>query len=321
MEMYVSQPKVQKSRLPSFFNWIKVICPVLLLVSLMLVGGGWGRVYASQGGAGATLPLADQGTKGVKGYVVGSGPVAAYACPDTNTAKCPIRLTLAPGTQVLIVDNVVGGFVPALNDNAWRKILVQGQLVFVPMHYISVTPVSSNPSDNVQDISFTLTGEDDSISAPGFSTAPVSKAQAAVGVPGNFLCFGSNTVLIGSMCCPPGTSLNGSDCVPSINTSYVATDGRMMGGAGDRIAVYCRRTGRIDVWSINDSQGHFLVSFNHVAVDSAGKAGLRASVGTQGVVTINGDGRGAYLAAIQGGPFKATGQGDFAKSFQCYASS
>src|SRR5712692_10411832 len=103
MEMYVPRPKVQKSRPQSFFKWIKIICPVLLLVSLMLVGGEWGRVYASQGGAGATIALADQGTNRVRGYVVGSGGEAAYACPDTNTAKCPIRLTLAPGTQVLII--------------------------------------------------------------------------------------------------------------------------------------------------------------------------------------------------------------------------
>jgi hypothetical protein len=320
MEMYVPQPKLQQPRPQSFIKWIRLIFPVLLVVSLMLAGGWWARVYASQGEAGVA-GLTDQGTNGIKGYVVGGGPVAAYACPDTNTAKCPIRLTLAPGTQVLIVDNLVGGFVPELNDNTWRKILVQGQLLYVPMQYISVVPLSGNSSDNAQDISFTLTGEDDSTSGANFSTAPGSKAQAAVGVPGSFVCVGSNTVLIGSQCCPSNTSLSGTDCMPStIHTWYVATDGRMNGVAGDRIAVYCRRTGRIEVWSINDSQGHFLVSFSHFAVDAAGKAGLRVTVRGQ-LVTLNGDGHGSYMAAIQGGPFNATGQGDFAKSFHCYASS
>src|SRR5258708_17083206 len=244
METNIPQSKLQQLRPQSFIKCIRLIFPVLLLVSLMLAGGWWARVYASQGEAGVA-GLTDQGTNGIKGYVVGGRPVAAYACPDTNTAKCPIRLTLAPGTQVLIIDNLVGGIVPGLNDNSWRKILGEGQLLYVHMQYISVVPLSGNSSDNAKDISFTLTGEDDSTSAPSFSTAPGSKAQAAVGVPGSFVCLGSNTVLIGDQCCPPDTSLNGTDFMFStIHTCNVATDGRMNGGAGDRNSVYCRGTGR-----------------------------------------------------------------------------
>src|SRR5579871_3880646 len=108
-------------------------------------------VYASQEVAGRRPITAEQG---IKGYVVGSGDVSAYACPDVNTAKCPIKLTLKPGTQVVILDNVIGANVPGLNDNAWRKIAYQGQTLFVPMRYISVTPPDNASAQAVQDVSF-----------------------------------------------------------------------------------------------------------------------------------------------------------------------
>jgi hypothetical protein len=134
-------------------------------------------------------------------------------------------------------------------------------------------------------------------------------------------------VITGNVCCPPGYRFYSSSggglsltitCVPALATWYTATDGRIDGGAGDRIAIYCRRSGRIEVWSINNSVGTFLVSFKHEAVDAAGKAGFSVPVRMQSVVTIGGDGHGQYWAAIHGGPYNATGTGDFAKIFHCY---
>jgi hypothetical protein len=110
-----------------------------------------------------------------------------------------------------------------------------------------------------------------------------------------------------------------SSCIaPPPVTWYTATDGRIDGNAGDRIAIYCRRTGRIEVWSINESQGRFLVEFNHAVVDAAGRAGLTVKVGNLGTVNIGGDGHGQYWASLYGGPYHATGTGDFAKVFHCY---
>src|SRR5579871_3050340 len=141
MEVNVPQPPPHLSRSLSFtVKYLRFIAPLFLLFGLMWFEGWWGTVHASQHESSESASIADSGTGGIKGYIVGSGDVAAYICPDVNTAKCPIRLTLHPGTVVLIVDNVIGSNVPGLNDDAWRKIVYQGQTLFVPMRYISVTP-------------------------------------------------------------------------------------------------------------------------------------------------------------------------------------
>jgi hypothetical protein len=316
MDIPVSQ-RQSKSYSVSFIKGLVGLGLVIIILSLTFATAQPVIVYA----------------QGIKGYVVGSNPVAAYACPDTNTAKCPIKLSLQPGTEVLIVDNVVGSTVPGLNDNAWRKIVYQGQTLFVPLRYISINP-PNNSSGDAQDISFVQTShEDDSTSAPppgNFSTVPTSKAVGIGFCPGGCppICPTGTYGVTFFTCCPIGYVLDtskpvvfgqpGTCILPPPVTWYTATDGRINGNAGDRIAIYCRKSGRIEVWSINDSQGRFLVEFNHTVVDAAGRAGLRIAVGNQGVVTIGGDGQGQYWASIYGGPNNASGTGDFAKTFNCY---
>src|SRR5262249_39753334 len=184
------------------------------------------------------------------------------------------------------------------------------------------------------DISLVLTSyEDDSTSAPNFPSSgsslvpSISVAPSSSGVSFNpayclAISLSKAVCSIGgigtSYTCPPGSvviitnSINVS-CTGTIasrqRTWYAATDGRVNGGAGDRIAIYCRRTGRIEVWSINNSVGQFLVSFKHEAVDAAGKAGFSVSVGAQGIVTIGGGGHGPAWGAIHGGSYHATGRG------------
>jgi len=308
-----------------------LLVPALVLMGLALFGGWWSTVHASPQGAGASAIVADSGTGRITGYIVGSGDVSAYACPDVNTAKCPIRLTLHPGTTVQIIDNVIGSNVPGLNDNTWRKILYQGQTLFVPLHFISINP-SGNGSG--PDVSLVQTSfEDDSTTPPptgGFLVAPGSTVLSHQGFPPRPYCTTPGQVMLNDhVCCPPGFTFvsltprtNGNPlqvhCQQPLPTWYIATDGRIGGNAGDRIAIYCRKSGRIEVWSINDSQGHFLVSFNHVAIDTAANKSFSVSIGAQGTVTVGGDGHGLYWAAIHGGSFNATGAGDFAKIFHCY---
>lgn len=317
----------------SFVKVPKALALVFVILCLAGVIAGHEIVFARQIGTGDSAVTADSG--GIKGYVVGNGPVAAYTCPDT--VKCAVKLNLNPGTVVLIVDNVVGGNVPGLNNTAWRKIVYQGLTLYVPQAYIKIGTPSNGPDISLVQTSF----EDDSTTAPtsanGFKTAPSGNAVGTIRCtttpcppptcadPG-YVVAGLTVVngILKIICCPQGYSFNRSTtpgvCVAPVAavTRYTPTDGRINGNAGDRIAIYCRRTGRIEVWSINDSQGHFLVEFNHDAVNAAGKDGFRVTVGGQGVVTINGDGHGQYWVALYGGPFNATGTGDFAKIFNCY---
>src|SRR5262249_46567757 len=156
-----------------------------------------------------------------------------------------------PGTQVLILDNVIGATVPSLKDNAWRKISYQGQTLFVPMRYISVTPPDNAVSQDVQDVSFTQTSnEDDSTTASGsgtaFSTAPGSVVSAIGLCPGGCPCPPGQVKFIVAfipllkwVCCPQGFSYNPAAnpavaCVgpSSAVTFYQATDGRIDGNAG-----------------------------------------------------------------------------------------
>lgn len=358
---------------------LRVIMPILGLVVVLFLGGWQAIVHAQQATNDVAL-AADQGSYGIPGYVVGPTEVAAYACPDTNTAKCPIKLTLRPGTQVLIVDNVVGSRTPG-GDTAWRKIVYEGQSFYVPMRYISVNS-PGNASAGGPDISLVQTNyENDSTSMPNYpgsggsssatggscniSVAPNSggltnKAPTCSSgklsadhlsctsgvsptctagysfttITDSLLPTGKMGVCVSSspptLTCPSGYSLRNGRCWSSKGTSvapassgdlqtwYIATDGRIDGNAEDRIAIYCRRTGRIEVWSIDNSLGQFLVSFKHQAVDAAGKSGFGVPLRMQGVVSIGGDGHGLYWAAIHGGPYNATGVGDFAKIFKCY---
>lgn len=336
--MAANGPQSQfRLRASSFIPGLRRLGWLCLVLGLVFLCVHQISVYASQDVAGNTAVTADQGSHGITGYVVGAGDIAAYACPDVNTTKCPIKLKLKPGTQVVILDNVIGGNVPGLNDNAWRKIAYQGQILFVPMRYISITRPDNALAQDTQDVSFVQTSnEDDSTTAPAngtsFSTAPSSTHTGITRCitpctcpPGTYQATFTRLPFFSFTCCPLGYSYNpaanpGAACIgPSTAvTSYQATDGRIDGNAGDRIAIYCRRTGRIEVWSIIESQGHFLVEFNHNAVDKIGRTGLSVNLGSQGVVTIGGDGQGLYWVSLFGGPGNGSGAGDFAKIFHCY---
>jgi len=328
-DSFVRRQGLQSSRSSLFIKLLRGTGLLLLFVSLVF-GGWWRAAYASQQ-TGDSANSVVQAPAGIKGYVVGNSLVAAYSCPDT--VKCQVKATLKPGTIVLIVDNVVGATVPGLNDNAWRKIVYQGLTLFVPQAYIRVgTPSAGNGPD----VSLVQTSFEDDSTGPNPTSSSVTAPPGIVSVnfgfpppppfcstlfnPPNYHVSTFNGV---DKCCPPGLEYNGTECAPTgPATFYHATDGRISGNPGDRIAIYCRKTGRIEVWSINNIQGLFLVSFNHLAVDAAGKAGFSVAVPLQGViVTINGDGHGTYWASIHGGLFHATGAGDFAKTFQCYMQS
>src|SRR5579871_1637725 len=162
MHRFAPDQALSTSRSRLFVKLFKIIGPLLLLVSLVFAGGWWLTVHASQQGVGDARVLADSG--GIAGYVVGNGPIAAYTCPDT--VKCAVKLTLNPGTVVLIMDNVVGGNVPGLNDNAWRKITYQGLTLYVPMAYIDVGVPGNASGISLVQTSF----EDDSTSSPDSSS-------------------------------------------------------------------------------------------------------------------------------------------------------
>src|SRR5262249_30212236 len=159
------------------------------------------------------------------------------------------------------------------------------------------------------------------ISAPNFPLAPGSASTSSgstgtvtvctrwiysitPGVPP--VCAATGLLPCIGAACPPGTVLSGFTVTTNTSggyiTWYAATDGRIDGNAGDRIAIYCRKTGIIEVWSINDSKGNFLVQFKHEAVDVAGGAGFYVTTANQITVAINGNGHGQYSASIFGGP-------------------
>jgi len=102
-------------------------------------------------------------------------------------------------------------------------------------------------------------------------------------------------------------------------------DSRISGAAGDHIAVYCNLNttgslaGTIDVWGMDgNGKGNRLTTFNYKEVVAAGRAGIMRNLGGMGNVFIVVDASGKYFyAGWIGGPYNATGIGDFTKSFVC----
>lgn len=105
------------------------------------------------------------------------------------------------------------------------------------------------------------------------------------------------------------------DPIPFFNPD----DCRMNPRAGDRIAVYCDWYFReISVLGItNLGQGYPLVVFDYDELALAGRNGLVANLGANGIVTARVDARNNFNVTWRGGPYGATGQGDFAKTFFC----
>jgi hypothetical protein len=124
-----------------------------------------------------------------------------------------------------------------------------------------------------------------------------------------------------------GPSTASASCGSSnVITWFNPGDGRIDGRPGDRIAVWCNTTAtppNIVVYGVGDnatngSHGFWLGTFNNADLLKAGKAGLTKNAGAgNGTISAMQDGHGNFYVAWNGGIFKATGQGDFAKSFSC----
>jgi len=94
-------------------------------------------------------------------------------------------------------------------------------------------------------------------------------------------------------------------------------DGRTDPRPGDRLAVYCEPT-RIRVWGIDtNGQGFALTEFNILDVLLAGPTGITHDAGVNGSVSVSVDSLDNFWLAWNGGQYGATGQGDFAKGFNC----
>jgi hypothetical protein len=95
-------------------------------------------------------------------------------------------------------------------------------------------------------------------------------------------------------------------------------DSRIDGRPGDRIAVYCDVLDTVVVWGIDDkSNGVPLATFDLNDLVAAGRKGLTERLGNYGSVFAVSDSQGNLWIAWSGGPFNATGRGDFAKSLNC----
>ena len=111
------------------------------------------------------------------------------------------------------------------------------------------------------------------------------------------------------------------NCILAPITFFNPHDGRVNPLPGDRIAVWCNLGAtppNIDVWGIgSDSVGFRLATFNFSDVAKAAGKGLARNLGFNGGVNINMWAANSFYVAWRGGPYHATGQGDFAKNFTC----
>jgi hypothetical protein len=114
--------------------------------------------------------------------------------------------------------------------------------------------------------------------------------------------------------CGVSSSSNGSTLFFNPN------DGRVDPRPGDRLAIYCNTTANpptIGVYGIqNDSRGIFLATIN--VRDLLRVRRITRALGSLGRLdAIAVDANGNFYFAWTGGPFGATGQGIWAKSFRC----
>lgn len=83
---------------------------------------------------------------------------------------------------------------------------------------------------------------------------------------------------------------------------------------GDRVIVFCQST-TLEVWgATNTGSGVFLASFFYGDLLATGSLTRFTNVGQ---VRVSVDLLGNFLAVWLGGPYNASGVGDFAKAFQC----
>lgn len=83
---------------------------------------------------------------------------------------------------------------------------------------------------------------------------------------------------------------------------------------GDRVIVFCQST-TLEVWGAsNTGGGEFLASFFYGDLLATGSL---TRYSDRGQVRVSVDLLGNFLAVWLGGPYNASGVGDFAKAFQC----
>ncbi|MCC7451150.1 MAG: SH3 domain-containing protein [Anaerolineae bacterium] len=104
----------------------------------------------------------------------------------------------------------------------------------------------------------------------------------------------------------------------SVSSPTFATDSRVSPSAGDRVAVYCNANGTIGVLGItNTGQGIGLLTFSGAEIVGSISGTVVKSVEPNGSVSLRGDNQWNFQVAWFGGPYGATGSGNFAKSFSC----
>ena len=167
------------------------------------------------------------------------------------------------------------------------------------------------------DVSKPLTGMVTVTQRPGSTAVPAANNPQQPAAPVRQVITRTPPLINGKTATPTPLSCEFTSELP-INF-YNPDDCRMNPLPGDRIAVYCDWYFReINVWGItNRGQGFSLAEFDYDELVLAGRRGLVKNLGANGIVTARVDSRNNFNVAWRGGPYGATGQGDFAKAFFC----
>ncbi|MCC7447744.1 MAG: hypothetical protein IT324_10020 [Anaerolineae bacterium] len=164
---------------------------------------------------------------------------------------------------------------------------------------------------------------------PGGSTVIAGATPSFVELGVTATSSGTATVFVADSGPAGGTRIATVYVCPPSNSNRVTWfnpgDNRVNGWAGDRIAVYCNTAPKapdvpnVDVWGMDNSgKGTRLARVIYTDLVAAGTNGLALNLGANGTIFIGVAANGTTLwAAWQGGPYNATGKGDFAKVVSC----
>jgi hypothetical protein len=101
---------------------------------------------------------------------------------------------------------------------------------------------------------------------------------------------------------------------------YHAGDGRVAGGAGDLIILYCQPDPpRVDVYTVAGGSGIFLASFKLDDLRAAGPTGQTVDLADKGALSMTVLPSGTLYVAAKGGMIAAAGLNSYAKLFNCPA--
>jgi hypothetical protein len=102
---------------------------------------------------------------------------------------------------------------------------------------------------------------------------------------------------------------------------YNPGDNRVDPRPGDKIAVWCNPNDvppALVIYGRNNENTSFLLAkFTFADLVKAGPKGLSKNLGADGVISAMVDDGNNFWVAWNGGKYKATGKGDFAKGFKC----